>query len=208
MWRHGWFWSNSKVLVLRHALPARCEQQPTAVGDLRVQEAVWSKARQSHRGGLGQLAQRVTTETALSVARSAALLHGVPCCPHELQPALQPHRSLCPEPRRPLGVLSASQEGAVGHLSTRYTHTFYSIYVPAIAFIHVLFSSVSPCFATRGQQRPVLATAGTHVTWCCCDSDAFSSFCQVASVKIRFIWTGSSGCFATAGTSTSRCWRL
>lgn len=57
------------------------------------------------------------------MACGPALLHRVPCCKHELQPALQPHRSICPEPRRPLGVLSSSQEGAVRHLTTRYRHT-------------------------------------------------------------------------------------
>ena len=109
--------------LLRYTLSARREQQPAAVVHLRGQEAVRPETGQSHGGGPGQPAQRVATETALPVARRSALLHGVPRHQHELQPALQPHRSLRPGPGRPLGVLPESQEGTDGHLAARYTHT-------------------------------------------------------------------------------------
>ncbi|KAG7242443.1 hypothetical protein INR49_020156 [Caranx melampygus] len=65
----------------------------------------------------GQPAQRAATETALPMACSSALLHGVPRHQHELQSALQSHRTLRPGPQRPLGVLSESQEGTDGHLT-------------------------------------------------------------------------------------------
>lgn len=108
---------------LRYSLPARGQQQPAAMGHVWRQEAVWPEASQPHRGGPGQPAQRVATETALPVARSPALLHRVPRHQHELQPALQPHRPLRPGPGRTLGVLPASQEGTDGHITARWTRT-------------------------------------------------------------------------------------
>lgn len=191
-----------KIVSLRYPLPARRKQQPAAVGHLWVQEAVWSKACQSHRGGLGQPAQCVATETALPVACSAALLHCVPRCKDELQPALQPHRPLRPEPRRPLGVLSASQEGAVGHLATRYRHArvFFVLFYfcDNYAFCPPEGSWGLFCFSAAGNQREVAVIL--------MPSHFFP--CQVASAKIRCIWTGSSGCFGIARPWTSRCWRL
>lgn len=108
---------------LRHSLPARGQQQPAAMGHIWRQEAVRPEASQSHRGGPGQPAQRVATETALPVACGPALLHRVPRHQHELQPALQPHRPFRPGPGRTLGVLPASQEGTDGHITARWTHT-------------------------------------------------------------------------------------
>ncbi|XP_022275076.1 uncharacterized protein KIAA0895-like homolog isoform X3 [Canis lupus familiaris] len=102
-----------------HSLPAGREQRAAAVAQRGRPPAVRAAAREPHRGGLGQPAQRALPQAALSVARRPAVLHHPPCLAHVLPPALPGPGALRAGRGRALGVLRACQARPDRHLAAR-----------------------------------------------------------------------------------------
>ncbi|XP_041627221.1 uncharacterized protein KIAA0895-like homolog isoform X2 [Vulpes lagopus] len=103
----------------RHSLPAGREQRAAAVAQRGRPPAVRAAAREPHRGGPGQPAQRALPQAALSVACSPAVLHHPPCLAHVLPPALPGPGALRAGRGRALGVLRACQARPDRHLAAR-----------------------------------------------------------------------------------------